>query len=385
MRPPSLECACARRRVQLDRADGATKICFVLWGNHDWSNIESDAMKMDVHVTNNAETWRSALSCFSSYDFVHTYDFGRVSALNGEGEPLLFCVTTSNNELICCWPLLRRKIPGSDYYDLGSVYGYGGPLISRDLNDDTCVAALELLFEHMKRDGYVSIFSRMHPLFIERIPSSLRGDRLGDVVVIDVGQGGEDVMMTYKKSLRYKMRKIMKRGIDLLVDVDCLFLDEFIEIYKRAMQELNAADYYFFDYDYYRSLADSSDFKTILTFAVYEGKKISAGMSIVTNDIMQAHLGGSLPGYRDLSPSRLIVAKEHETARKMGARHFVLGGGLGSENDALYEYKLSFSKRTEPFYVFSKILDKDVYDDLCEKQGICSDDGSFFPLYRSRL
>jgi len=83
--------------------------------------------------------------CFvggGSFDFVHTYDFHRLSQLNGEGEPVLFVAKSRHGTVQACWPLLRRNIPNTGLFDLTSVYGYAGPVFSKNAAVDNCLTLL---------------------------------------------------------------------------------------------------------------------------------------------------------------------------------------------------------------------------------------------------
>ena len=43
-------------------------------------------------------------------------------------EPLLF--TYAEGDALFCYPFLRRAIPDTDWFDVESAYGYGGPIAS---------------------------------------------------------------------------------------------------------------------------------------------------------------------------------------------------------------------------------------------------------------
>lgn len=341
-----------------------------------------EGLEMRYRAITEAQDWRSALARFERHDFGHTFDFSHISSLNGEGDPILFCIASDAGEPLLLWPMLRRVIPGTPLYDLGSVYGYSGPLVAAELERGECLAAGELLFSALKDEGYVSMFSRMHPLFSDQLPQELRGHALGEIVVIDVRPGVDDVLMEYRQSLRYDIRKSRKRGVHVVIDESCADLDVFVAIYQRAMRDMGASDFYLFNRDYFRNIAEARDFKAFLSFAIYEGKAIGAGMSIVTSDIMQSYLGGSTIEYRTLSTDKLITAREHEIAAGLGVTEYVLGGGFALKNDTLLNFKKGFSRKTRSFSVFRKVLDRQGYDRLCRDQGVASDQGSFFPAYR---
>lgn len=334
---------------------------------------------MDISVISDNVRWKNVLNELGKFDFVHTYDFHKVSADNGEGEPLLFVATDASGRALGCWPTLKREIPGTDYVDLSGVYGYGGPLFAEDVEAGP---VLDALWQGMEEFGAVSLFSRMHPLFVDGIEGEAeRGERLGDVVVIDV-KPDEPHLPTYRGSHRREIVNAQKKGLVLEVDWDCGELKDFVGIYQSAMRDLNAREYYLFNEAYFQKIAAAEDFKVFIIFATFEGVKVAASMFIITNDVMQYYLSGSDYAYRNLSASKAIIAKAHELAGELGVRQFILGGGVGSERDSLFKFKAGFSNNFKPFYVVKKVLSEQVYQDLCEAKQVSPDTSGFFPPYR---
>lgn len=335
---------------------------------------------MHFEVITEKSAWAKALDVLVEHDFVHTYDFHRVSDKNGEGEPILFVVFDDNAQLLACWPALKRNISNSSYFDLTGVYGYGGPLFAPDVEPEN---VMNFLCDGMRNLGAVSLFSRMHPLFVGAIGNeSYRGLRLSDVVVIDV-QPVADVLSLYRGSHRREIVNSHKSGVVIYIDEKCKHINEFGDIYRRSMVDLNAVNYYHFSDEYFSSLIKSDDFKVIIIFAELDGKKIAGSIFIITGGIMQYYLSGTVAEYRKLAPSKAIIACAHKLAIDLGLSKLVLGGGVGSAKDSLFKFKAGFSDLTKPFYIFKKILNDAVYQDLCAIKKIDSNSISFFPAYRA--
>jgi hypothetical protein len=335
---------------------------------------------MRFEVITEKSLWVKALDVLVEYDFVHTYDFHRVSEVNGEGQPILFVVFDENGRLLACWPALKRSIPDSPYFDLTGVYGYGGPLFARDVRSEN---VMNFLFDGMKNLGAVALFSRMHPLFVDAIEDEAqRGLRLSDVVVIDV-RPVADVLSLYRGSHRREIVNSQKSDVRIFIDENCEHIKDFSSIYRDSMLDLNALSYYHFTDDYFHSLIKSDDFKIIAIFAELDGKKIAGSIFIITGGIMQYYLSGTVADYRKLAPSKAIIACAHKFAIDLGLSKLVLGGGVGSAKDSLFKFKTGFSDLSKPFYIFKKILNDVVYQDLCIVKKIDSKSISFFPAYRT--
>lgn len=335
---------------------------------------------LGVDLVTTRDDWVAVLEQMGSYDYCHSFDFHRISSENGEGDPVMFAVKGAAGRYVFCWPALRRSIQGTHWCDISSVYGYGGPLFTGTGSIHSC---LRLVLDGMRHLGAVSVFSRMHPLFIDQLPNdpTIRGELLGEVVVIDT-RSQRDPVTSYRSDHRRGIRRAWKAGVSTEIDTKGERFDEFLSLYSAAMTSLEADAYYHFDRRYFRLLREASDFKTVLTFARLESKNIAAGLSLITNNIMQAYLGGSLPEYRHLAPMKVITATEHKFALDNGLESLVLGGGIGLADDHLLQFKRGFSHNLKPFHIYKNILNPNAYGELCDIAGAISDADHYFPAYR---
>lgn len=335
---------------------------------------------MLVDVISRKSEWDSVIDQIGDHDFVHTFDFHQASQENGEGLPLMFVARDSQKSPKAIWPVLRRDITGTGFFDFTSVYGYSGPLFS---TDSDCKLALNSIFNSMSKYGAISLFSRMHPLFVNKIPDdSLKGQLLSDVVVIDTIKT-DDVLKGYRGSHRREIVKLSALGASITPDFDLDHLDDFVDIYRQSMTDLQASEYYYFSDSYFESIKKSKDFKTILIFAKLDGKNIASSMFIITGKVMQYYLSGTVAEFRKIAPSKAIIAHAHKIAIDLGVEFLILGGGVGSARDALFKFKSGFSTLTKPFYITKKILNQPVYSRLCAEKSINDDRTSFFPAYRA--
>ena len=323
--------------------------------------------------------WGEILDSFSDHDFAHTFEYHRLSEVNNEGSPVLFVVFSSDLQPLACWPALGRRIPRSEHYDLTCVYGYAGPLFSPNVD---CHSILVCFFDAMRAAGYVSFFSRMHPILVEAMPEGpLRGHSLGDIILIEVNDRFA-IESTYRGSHRREIVNLRKSGMSTFVDLDCQSLPEFYDIYCNAMVDIGASASYFFSYDYFATMVQSLSFKVILIYSVIEGCRVSAAMFVKCGRFFHYHLSGTLKAYRKLAPSKLIIAQAHALAVDFGCDFFLLGGGVSSANDSLFKFKQGFSRYSKPFYVVKTVLDPLAYAGLCSERDVESTYSSFFPAYR---
>lgn len=340
---------------------------------------------MPFHIIKDSHLWRTEVDAFE-HDFYHTWDFHHLSSVNGEGSPVLFKLKYNEHTVI--FPLLERDIPGADHKDLVSVYGYPGPLFS--------VADPELqnelfnkLVERIALLGYVSLFSRLHPLLNQNpLDSTVQ---LADIVYFDLNDSLDEIYAAMRKSHKREIRQLQQSELtvqqyDQPSNEQIL---EFKNIYDLTMDKLSAVDYYYFDEGFYKALCESSDYKVSLFTVYLEEQAIASAMMIQTESFCEYHLSGTLPEFYKMHPTKLIFSSALDAMHKSGLKYFVLGGGVGSRRDSLFEFKYGFSRKTKPFLIMKKIFNPALYQDLSEKRfnalGLSfaqKDEISYFPLYR---
>jgi len=106
-------------------------------------------------------------------------------------------------------------------------------------------------------------------------------------------------------------------------------------------------------------------------------------MMIKTNNIIQYHISGTKNEYLYLTPIRLLIDEMRIKGTEEKYTYFNLGGGLGSTEDSLFNFKSSFSKDFKNFKIWKYIVNEQVYKQLSEQYSKPDSDDIFFPLYRN--
>ena len=330
------------------------------------------------------EDWNAILGQVDTYDFYHTYDYHHISKDPNLEMPVLVCY--ENNDILIALPLLLRPIENTNYFDFTSIYGYGGPLsknVKENFDNSDFISEIQAYF---KSKNIVSVFSRLHPYF-ETQQCILKNfgniTPLGKVVNIDVTIPLEESRRVYQKSLKNQVNKL-RRTCNVRKATTKEDVLEFVDIYHENMQRLNANNNYFFEPEYFLSFIEQTDFKTdIMLVEELETQKIIAGsMFVKTKGMVQFHLSGTRTDYLRLRPSKLFLDEMRVEATEENFDYFNLGGGLGSKEDSLFEFKSSFSKDFRNFEVWKLIVNQEVYDGLSTKYNP-SNTNDYFPLYRA--
>ena len=92
--------------------------------------------------------------------------------------------------------------------------------------------------------------------------------------------------------------------------------------------------------------------------------------------------------YRNLAPTNLLLYKAALWGCEQGYKTFHLGGGVGSGEDNLYKFKVSFNRKSDyQFSIGKQIFNQDIYNELVKERASqdveFNRESSFFPLYRS--
>jgi len=335
---------------------------------------------LEIITADDEQRWNEIIRSMDAYDFYHLAFYQQLDA---SGRALL--LHFQNGAASFALPVVVRKIEGTDWHDLTSVYGYAGPL-SRDEHP----AAEDIrLFQEALKDYFdahriVSVFSRLHPL-LENQKQLLNG--LGEVnnlnltVGIDLRVPESEQRKQYARSLKYKINYLKKKGITVVKASSKEEVNAFIRIYEENMDRVQAARSYYFSPEYFHAILEKTD--ACIFLAVYRGEWISGTLCTFCNGFMQAHLNATKNDFLPLSPLKLVLEQARIEGMKRGMSYLHLGGGRDGKNDSLFDFKSRFSTIHFPFKIWKYIHNRNMYEAL--SLGKREENGSenFFPLYRT--
>jgi hypothetical protein len=350
-----------------------------------YRQAQQKGASIDLQTITDPGEWRNCLKEFNIYDFYHTYDYHQLSKKADEKAVL---IQYKNNGTTIAMPLLLRAIPNTNFYDATSVYGYAGPLTNNPTADLDNSYFKEALAAYCEQHKIISIFSRLNP-YIPRQEMVLRNmghiETLGNVVNMDIKQTLEISRSNYSKSTKSRVNKARKQCYTKFAETEeeiCAFVD----IYHENMNRLEAGSEYYFDYNYFLEFFKSKDFETdiILVHHNETHEAIAGSMFVKTNGIVQFHLSGTKNDFLHIAPARVFLDEMRILATEQKQHYFNLGGGLGGNEDSLFEFKSSFSKDFKPFKLWKFIVDQKAYDQLCRSLDALKleQNPNFFPLYR---
>jgi hypothetical protein len=335
---------------------------------------------LDIFRPENPQ-WNLTVRATHGYDFYHLAEYHR---LEQSGEPLLF-VSTCGHETIAL-PFLLRRIDGTDFNDITSVYGYAGPIAN---SPAPSTAAIDNFYSDLlrffDRHRVVSAFARLHPLIgyqettLQRLGATVAH---GQSVCIDLSQPATEQRRQYSHSLKNIVNRLRKKEIFTVEPAQTPEeIDIFAAIYRENMQRVKASPMYFFDNNYFHRLI--ANIPSTLFLARTEDKIVCGSLFTECDGIIQPHLSATCSNFLHLSPLKLVWDEIRIYGVRKGMQFMHLGGGVGSRDDSLFDFKAQFSHNRLTFKTWRYVHNEREYVRL---SGKCSVNGrrdtGFFPEYR---
>jgi hypothetical protein len=335
-----------------------------------------------IRVSDNK--WTDLIKSSYQYDFYQTQFY---SSLQSNGEPIL-CVAFMGDAFIAL-PLIVRRIEKTNYFDCTSSYGYCGPLSSLPFEN----VSLDLikyfqveLLKFFKGNDIITAFSRLHPLF-NQAPLFVDFGNVKETnktVVIDLRIPPESQVKSYRKSTKYEINQLKRKGYVVVESKSSYMIDEFFTMYNNIMKSKGADPSLIFDKAFFHRFLNNISFETKLLLALKEDQITSAAIFTFTNKIIQYHLACSKEEYKTDAPMKLILDHARNIGNRENMDFLHLGGGLsGSSDDSLFMFKAGFSSTRLTFNTWQLVIDETRYAKLCNLfSAEINKSSSFFPLYR---
>lgn len=346
---------------------------------------------LTVYTLADAAGWDRTVRSFQNYDAYYLSGYVKAFQLHGDGEPLLFHYEGDGLRGInavmkrdVAWdPHFAGKLPEGQYFDFATPYGYGGWLLEGEGDKASLFGAYEAW---CRENGIVSEFVRFHPVLAnhEAVRDGYEVIRLGGTVAMDLSSP-ESVWENLTSKNRNMIRKARKNGLRAYNGRYPEIYETFREIYNATMDKDHAEEYYYFAPEFYESILNDLPCNAQVFYAQTEdGTVAAASIMLTANGRMNYHLSGSRRELQCLAPTNLLLYEAALWGCANGCRTLHLGGGVGSGEDGLYQFKKAFY-RGEPrrFHIGRKTFLPDAYETLTALRTDLPEDSGFFPRYRA--
>jgi len=239
----------------------------------------------------------------------------------------------------------------------------------------------------LNEEKNVSVFCRLHPIInhdilVERFGSLVNN---GKTIAISLTGTLEEQRSRYRRQFRSKIRQLREKNFYLKKADNDEEVKAFVKIYNENMARVKAESYYYFNESYFFNMLNSADFESSVLL-LYCGDEITSGAFVTfSNNIMQFHLAATNDKYLHEGPMKLLIDEATIVGREKNMVYLHLGGGVGGNEDSLFEFKAGFSDKILDFKTWRFVSNPDVYNQLVTarwgNKTIVSD---FFPLYREQ-
>ncbi len=332
----------------------------------------SNGGKMEIIQIGEQERWNAIIRSFQGWDIYYLNEYAQSLEIHGDGIPVLIFYQKNSTKLcyvmmqedISDFPPLSTYLKSGQYYDWATPYGYGGPLVEGKVTEEWLKDFIVELNVWCKESRIVSQFFRFHPL----IQNQKYFEDISDIIymkkTVYIDTSTKDIIFqNMTPNNRNMVRKAKKNGIEIVTDKGSR-MERFQNIYQATMRNNNAEDYYYFQPGYFQYLNQAMGDNLIYFYAFYQGIPISAAMFFYNGQYMHYHLSGTLPEYRKLAASNLLLSEAAYWAADHGIKKFHLGGGVGIE-DSLLSFKKHFNRSgLLDFCIGRNIFDKEGFEQL---------------------
>ena len=306
------------------------------------------------------------------------------------GEAIFYEFKNENGRIIHSF--IKREIKtqiendNKKYFDIITPYGYGGPLIVQAVNKQKLLQDFRKNFaQYCYENSIVSELVRFHPIAknYEDFKDLYDAKFNRYTVVTNLKDYNDPIQEEFSKRCRKDIRRVLRTGMEYKITLSPDNIDNFLTCYYSTMDRNKANSFYYFDKKYFDKIKHYFKDKTILVEALYDNKTIAAGYYFISNNIIHAHLSGTLQEYLHLSPAYMLKYGTAKWGKENGYELIHYGGGRSeSLDDGLYKFKKQFGTNTEyEFWIGKKVWNKEVYEKLCKIKNVSMDE-EFFPAYR---
>lgn len=345
---------------------------------------------LSIITINEDKKWDCLVKKFKNYDINYLSGYAKAFQLHGEGDPIL--VYYDDGDIKAIKVVMKRditkskyfkaKLPLNTWFDLSTLYGYGGFWI-----EGNSKKSIEKMYreydKYCNEKGYVSEFTRFHLLSNHIDLFSGKVEAYSDNIIRSLDLPLDEIFMDFYSKTRTHIRKSMKYGLKIDFDSTGRRLDEFLDIYYGTMRRANAKTYYLFSKEFFEKINKLSG-QYIYIHALYEGKVISTELVLYGTENCYSFLAGTNKEYFKLSPNSFLKYEIIKWAKQKGLKRFILGGGY-ELNDGIFKYKKNFAPNgVFKFYVGKKIFDEGKYNKLLKirQQEKDFEKTNYFPAYR---
>jgi len=276
-------------------------------------------------------------------------------------------------------PLIVREIPGTNFLDATSAYGYGGPWTEGTPDR----FAFRDYYEQWAQDNsVVTSFLRFHPMLknYREFQDVFTTVKVGQTALWDLTT--EDLIKGMSKNHRKNWRRAIREGVEARITPNPVRVDEFRALYETSMARVGATKSYWLNENYWGSLRDRLGDASLLVEAIYKNQVVAAAWCLLSEKYLHFHLSGTLDVGRRVGGAYVCRVAAAQWAKERGLSQAHHGGGMGGSQSSLLDWKRKFdeSNRMGEFHIAKIIHNDPAFTQL----SVNSPRTDYFPPWRAK-
>jgi predicted N-acyltransferase len=335
-------------------------------------------------------SWEAALDAVPGALLVHTPRYSRAFQEFGDGQAECFIYRDAGGTVL--YPYLVRAIPGTDWHDIATPYGYGGPVVNAASPAERAAVAARfrsVFTEYARARRIVSEFVRFHPALANQAAFDgllTRIDIHCSNAFVDLTWSAEALFRNYRRMYRNYIRRAEELGLSLEIAITAENTRDFYDMYHRNMERKNQQGYFNFPGSFLAILEKYLHRDLALVIVRKDGRPLSAAYFLRSAPLLDYFLQAShYDGLRH-RPNHYLIHRAIEWGKGEGFRLMQLGGG----HETLQFFKSGFATHRQDYAIGRHIFDATAYAGLStdhwRRHGAeWHPDASFFPSYRMRF
>ena len=313
-----------------------------------------------LNIFNNLPNHLKDIYCHPDYTNMHKFLKGSKSLLFIYYDKNLFWIHTFIYQPINFDYL---KVDYNKWYDIESVYGYGGP-IANTTNKKFIKEANDTFDNWAAQNNVIAAFLRFNPIIKNEKLVNTKTDVIYDRNTISKDLKKYDpVNLPFKAKVRNMIKKVEKENIIIKIFNPIEYFDSFKQLYISTMDRIKADDYYKFNEKYFTRLSSFVKNNGMLIGATLDNNWIAAAIFLKGGHALHYHLSARNPDYRLPGVTNAILAKGMEMGAIENLDVLHLGGGNSSDpNDSLFKFKIKMGDISNKYYIGKRIFNHEIYN-----------------------
>ena len=251
------------------------------------------------------------------------------------------------------------------WYDIESVYGYGGP-ISNTTNENFLSKANASFDNWAVQNNVIAAFLRFNPLLKNEKLVNNKTNVLYDRDTISKNLKNFDYSNPpFNGKVRNMIKKVKKENVKIKLFDPLENFDSFKSLYLSTMDRIKADGYYKFSEKYFLKLSTFVKNNGMLIVATLEKNWIAAAIFIKGGLALNYHLSARNPEFRIPGVTNAILAKAMDIGSRENLNFIHLGGGNSNDpNDSLFRFKVKMGDTSNKYYIGKRIFNYEIYNQL---------------------